>query len=111
MDFGSVKVDISDGIIKVNAPMYSTEFSADEIEDVYQAEKLGNGVRTNGAAANDYRLGHFRLNEFGDCMLYVYSDEAPYTVVKLRDKSVIFNLKDRNENETLFDKLKEYDKK
>lgn len=106
LDFGSLNVNISGDTINIDAPMYDTSFSADEIKSVYTLNELPNGIRTNGAAAGSYKLGHFRFDGLGNCLLYVYSDSNPYIVVELENKNIVIALKNSEENEKLLEYLK-----
>lgn len=105
LDFGTLDVNIMNDTVYINAPMYSTSFKTDDIENIYTIDDLGDGIKTNGAAAGNYKLGHFYYSKIGNCLMYVYSDTPPYIVVKLKDENIIISLKNYDETQKLLENL------
>lgn len=64
--------------------------------------------RTNGFAVDEVRKGRFKLEELGDCILYLTVQEGPFIYVKLEDGLyVIINFADPAKTEGLYKELKE----
>ena len=71
------------------------------------SEEIPSGARTNGAAAGDLLLGHFRLNGVGDTLLYVHTDRMPCVVIELPDRTIYFTGESPEENQGIFEELTE----
>jgi hypothetical protein len=100
MDFITFQMVAGDTSVRFEAPLYSYEFALSEIEEVSLSYTLPKGgLRTNGAATEEYLLGNFRYDEYGKTKMYVYRNYPPYLVIKLADRTVFYNSK--LEEETL----------
>lgn len=92
--------------ITIDAPMYDRTYARADIVSVTTITKLPpGGIRTNGYGGLNKAFGHFRLDDYGKTMLYVYKKVPLYIVIELanNDKQhVIFNTKSTAETEQLY---------
>ncbi len=88
--------------------MYGFEVSIDEITNVELSDTLPTiKIRTNGFSLGSIKKGFFNLDKFGKSKLLIHSDIAPYLILsKINKDKVIMNFKDKNETETLHDKIR-----
>lgn len=64
------------------------------------------GLKINGFAIAGTCKGDFRLNEWGNCRLFLKSSKSPYLYMELTDgKKIIFNSTDPACTQDLFEKL------
>lgn len=105
-DFVSPTIEISDSrVINIKCPMYNYSFNMDEVEDITLVDKLPGGIKTNGAATDTYARGNFNLDGYGRTKAYIFKNNPPYIVIKLKDIYVIYNEKDRNRTREVYSKL------
>lgn len=106
MDFITFQMVIGDHSVTIDAPMYGYEFDSSDIQEVNIAYTLPEGgMRTNGAATEGYLLGNFRYDEYGKTKMFIYREFPPYIVIRLSDRTVLFNTKSEEETMLLFEKL------
>jgi hypothetical protein len=106
MDFITFQMEIGDTSVKIDAPMYGYEFDSSEIQEINLSYTLPEGgMRTNGAATEGYLLGNFRYDEYGKTKMYIYREFPPYIVIRLTDRTVLFNTKSEEETLLLFEDL------
>lgn len=64
----------------------------DEIDEFWLADALDVGTMVEGEERKNTASGLYRNEEFGEYTLHVYTDEAPYIVVRYGDgKTLVFN--------------------
>lgn len=111
MDFAEFHMNITDKSISINAPMYDYDFQIGDIKSITLSDTLPkHGSRTNGAATDQYYLGHFNFTEYGDSMVYLYPDYPPYIIIRLQDKTVMFNTKSAAKTKGYYNELSEKSK-
>ena len=91
--------------IYIDAPMYDMTFEKEQLHAVTVIDSLPVGTRTNGYGGSNKSFGHFSLNGYGHCMLYIYNNVDRYIVVELKGASpgyVIINGKTKEETEILY---------
>lgn len=91
MDTGSFNLFINGSTVKIEAPLYAFSFDINEIQEVNKIDVLPKGARTNGAATEVYNLGNFNLNGYGNSRMYVYKENPPFIIVKLKDIYLFIN--------------------
>lgn len=111
LDFIDFHISVNDTIITIEAPAYGYSFNTYDIEEITLIEDLpSKGIRTNGVGGGKYSLGNFNLDTYGQCKLYIYKDNPPYIVVKLKNLYIFFNAKTPEETnryyETIVDKIR-----
>lgn len=82
---------IENGIVTINAPLYSDAFALDEIQEIEEIQNIPTGTRTNGLGSSSLLVGHFSLSGYGNSMLFVYNGKPPYLAIHLKDRVVILN--------------------
>jgi hypothetical protein len=108
-DFAQFQMNITDTNVIIQAPLYGYEFNLSEIEEVTLEDTLPKGfMKTNGAATDSYYLGNFIIDSYGHAKAYIYRDYPPYLIIRLKDKSVLFNSKTAGETEQYYDQLVGY---
>ena len=105
LDFTKFNMDIRENEVVMSAPMYSMSFDIDEIEDIKIINSIPKGVRTNGASTENYSLGHYNIDGYGKSMLYVYSREGEYIVIKLKDKYVFVSGENKKQTDEYYKEL------
>lgn len=91
LDTASFAPVIDNGTATIKAPLYSTEFPLDEIEEIEEIQSIPNGTRTNGVGSSSLLVGHFSLSGYGKSMLFVNNGKPPYLAIHLKDRVVILN--------------------
>lgn len=108
MDFATFHMEVTDSRVSIDAPFYSYDFTIADIQNVTLTEALPTkGIRTNGAAMEDYLLGNFRYDEYGKVKMYVYRGYPPYLVITLPGQTVIYNSKSEQETKAFYEDLLE----
>ncbi|WP_242837025.1 DUF5808 domain-containing protein [Dehalobacter restrictus] len=95
--------------ITIDAAMYDLSLAKDRIVSVSTLESLPRSLRTNGYGGESKSFGHFTVEGYGKCMLYVYSQGGAYIVLKLDGDNpgyVIVNGKTPAETENLYRSIK-----
>ena len=85
-----MNIEVSNQVVKIEAPSYSFEFNVDEIEEVEFIDSIKVNLRTNGAATDKYSIGYFNVEGYGNCRLYIYDKNNKFIRVKLKDDEYIF---------------------
>ena len=94
--------------MRIDAAMYDMTVERDQVASLSVTDQLPNGTRTNGYGGANKSFGHFSLNGYGKCMLYVYNNVDQYIVVQLKEKDpgyVIINGKTIEETEALYQEI------
>ena len=103
------KYDISSECIKVKGGGYHATIPvADITSDSVWEHWPGIAVRTNGMSTNKANLGHFRLKNGENCMLFIHKDGGPVLELRTADGGLYY-LNCAKEDETLemIEKVKE----
>lgn len=100
-------LEINAEMVTISAPVYGTEFPISEIREVSLTDSIPSGARTNGAAAGDLLLGHFRLDGVGDALLYVHTDQMPCIKIEMEEKTIYFTAETEEETAALLELLEE----
>ena len=80
------EVNVTPDAVVFDAAMYDKTVTRDEVQNVELISGgLPSGVRTNGYGGLEKSFGHFRLDGYGDCMLYVYNDVPCAVVLTVSD--------------------------
>lgn len=91
LDTGGIRLSVTGGAVVIDAPLYGTRFDAADITDITQIDALPDGQRTNGIGTGRYSVGHYRLDGFGDCLVYVDKRQTPVLVIALPDETIFVN--------------------
>ena len=80
------EVNVTPDAVVFDAAMYDKTVTREEVQNVELISgDLPSGVRTNGYGGLEKSFGHFRLDGYGDCMLYVYNDVPCAVVLTVSD--------------------------
>lgn len=84
---------------------YSVSFEEREIQSVALIEELPKEyyIRTNGGATGEYLVGHFKGDQTGKCMMFLYKKYAPILKIELPGQVVYVNSKDPKETKTWYE--------
>lgn len=96
-EFTPVRVNFDGSAVHIQAPFYETRFDENEIVSVTTSGGLPGGTKKNGFASDRAAFGYFDLDGIGPAELFVRHDVKPYIVVRLHNKTVIFNGRDAEE--------------
>ena len=95
------KYDITNECIKVKGGGYHATIPvADIISDSVWEQWPGIAVRTNGMSTNKVNLGHFRLKNGENCMMFIHEEGGPLLEVRTVDGGLYY-LNCATEEETL----------
>lgn len=98
MDFATFRINIGKEEVAIDAPVYHYRFKTSDILEVAVTENLPEGgLRVNGAATSNYYLGNFNLEQYGKSKVFLYIKYPPYIVIHLKDRTVLFNTKSRDD--------------
>lgn len=65
-------------------------------------------IRTNGFAMGKVRKGWFRLDDWGQCRLFLHGYEPPYILIEdYSGNKVLYNLEDSMQTSALYNQLKD----
>ncbi len=90
LDFKKMRIEVLNQMVNIEVPSYSFAFNVDEIEEIKIIDSIKVNLRTNGAATDKYSIGHFNVEGYGNCRLYIYDKNGPYIMLKVKDKGYIF---------------------
>jgi len=94
-DTGAVtaQVDADGKLLGVIGSYGSATFvSLDDIDEFWLADDLDAGTMVEGEEKKNTSSGRYRNDEFGEYTLHVYTDQAPYIVVRYGDgETLVFN--------------------
>ncbi len=104
--YGGIKdyqISVQGSEVIIDAAMYDKTIEKDQILSVSIIDQLPTGRRTNGYNGAEKSYGHYFIEGYGKCMLYVYKDVNEYIVIQLAGDSgyVILNEKTAGETEAL----------
>ncbi|HHV65378.1 MAG TPA: hypothetical protein GXX46_09955 [Peptococcaceae bacterium] len=94
--------------ITFDAAMYDLSVEKSQIVSMSIIEDLPKGTRTNGYGGANKSFGHFYLEGYGKCMLYVYNQVGKFIVLELEGDNpryVIVNGKTPEETEALYQSI------
>lgn len=97
---------VEENRVSISAGMYKEDFSLEEVRGIELIDTVPDGTRINGAATDSYLLGHFRMDGYGDSLLYVYPDSLPCLVISLPERTVFFTARNPEETVQAYEKLK-----
>lgn len=99
-------LEISDSqTIKISAFGDSTSFSVSDIQNVTLINDLPKGYKVNGAATSVYARGNFKLEGYGRTKVYIFTNNPPYIVIKLKNSYIFYNEKDKNKTLDIYNQL------
>ncbi len=96
----------SEHSVEIKYPMYSYDFSIDDIQELTLVDSIPSGAKTNGEATGKYARGYFRLKELGKSRLYIFKDKPPYIRIKLDSGYIFYNEKEPGRTRELFEQLR-----
>ncbi len=107
MDVIPFTLAIEKNRVSISAGMYAEDFPLEQVRGVELTNTAPAGTRTNGAATDSYRLGHFRIDGYGDSLLYVYPDSSPCLIISLPERTVFFTARNPEETIRVYEELLE----
>lgn len=101
------KIEINGESIHITG-MYGIELPGGDIQEITMREKLPSIImRTNGFSFGSSNKGSFKLEEYGQCKLFLQSESGPYLVmIKKNGEKIILNRKNKTETEQVFENIK-----
>ena len=87
-----------------------------EIKDNYFTVQLMDELpkdsftKTNGGATEEYKIGNYKGNTYGKCMLFIWNGYGPVVMIKGDNKTVFVNYKEDGEALKLYEQLSGADK-
>ncbi len=109
MSTATFDVTIEEEGIAIEAPLYNSQISVEEIERVELTQTSLKGMRTNGYGGAEKAYGYFTLDEYGPVKLYAYPNNTYHIDILLNENHkprwIILNEPTREETEELFQKI------
>ncbi|MBD5466034.1 MAG: hypothetical protein HDR22_09530 [Lachnospiraceae bacterium] len=107
MDFVPFSMDIREESVNFTAGGYNLEVPLENIEKVTLLSKLPDKrlTKTNGGATDEYLLGKFRMEELGNCYMYVYREYPVIIQVDTKERVIFFNTKEEGKTKELYERL------
>lgn len=101
------KIVVEDNAIKFTGT-YGITINKEDIDGVELAYSIpAITIRTNGLAFAGVKKGHFNLKEYGNCLLFMQNNSAPFLIIKdKKGKIIISNNSDTTITRVNYDKLK-----
>jgi hypothetical protein len=88
--------------------MYGDTYSWSEMENLKLLDQMPEvGMRTNGAAIGTRLTGHFNLKDSGSAKLFVNTGKPPFIYFESKGKIIIWNGKDADETQTVYQEILE----
>lgn len=107
MEFSPAGIRFADGGVRIDGFPYSTGFAQSDIAAVELVQGLGVTSRTNGSDDGYRAVGHFRTEDYGSALLYIYEQEPPYIHIRLRDgRDLFYNESTPSATRQVFARLK-----
>ena len=102
------KYDISSECIKVKGGGYHATIPvADIISDSVWEQWPGIAIRTNGMSTNKANLGHFRLKNGENCMMFIHEEGGPLLELRTADGGLYYlNCATKEETLEMIEKVK-----
>lgn len=97
--------------IMIDAAMYDLTLEKDQVVSVSTIDDIPAGIRTNGYGGVNKSFGHFAIDGYGKCMLYVYNQVDKYIVLQLAGNDpgyVIVNDKSPEKTEQLYQTIRQW---
>ncbi|MBQ7067483.1 MAG: hypothetical protein IJN92_11770 [Lachnospiraceae bacterium] len=107
MDFVPYGMEIKETTVSFTSGGYNLEVDIEDIKQVTLLENLPDKklAKTNGGATDDYLLGKFRMEDMGNCYMYVYLDYPLLLQIDTTETTIFFNSKNTKETEQLYKSL------
>ncbi len=105
------EIKVQEANLTMNASFYDTVLKKDQVISVSVVKKIPSGVRTNGYSGIGKCFGHFSLDHYGKCMLYLYKGVDRYIVLQLKEKDpgyIIINDKTEEKTEVLYHTIRQW---
>jgi len=101
------KIEINGESIHITG-MYGIELTGSDIQKITMREKLPSIImRTNGFSFGSSNKGNFKLEEYGQCKLFLQSENGPYIIlIEKNGGKIILNRKNKTETEQVFENIK-----
>lgn len=107
MEHVPYQMKIKESSVSFTSGGYNLEVELEDIEKVTLLEKLPDKklARVNGGATDEYLLGKFRMEDIGNCYMYVYQEYPLILQVETEEMTVFFNSTDVEETKELYEEL------
>ena len=105
------RITANGSAIMIDAAMYDLTLEKDQVVSVSTIDDIPAGIRTNGYGGVNKSFGHFAIDGYGKCMLYVYNQVDKYIVLQLAGNDpgyVIVNDKSPEKTEQLYQTIRQW---
>jgi hypothetical protein len=112
--YGSVKdysISTKGSEMVIDAAVYGMNIEKNQIVSISLVDKIPQGSRTNGYGGVNKSFGHFTLDGYGKCNIYIYNKVGSFILLQLKGDSpayVILNDKSVSDTERLYGDIKEW---
>lgn len=106
---GTVTVQVNETMLGVLGTYGNAEFiPLSEINEYQLTETVDYGTCIEGEEKDNTMSGRYSNAEYGEYLLHVYTDRAPYIVVRYNgENTIVFNLGNERLTERTFEDLEE----
>ncbi len=108
-NYGSVSAQVNDTLLGVVGTYGDAIFvELNDVEDFWLADKLEKGVLIEGEETKNTCSGRYKNQEYGEYVLHIYSDNAPYIVIRYGEgNTLVFNQARERFTHDVYEDLKE----
>ena len=100
---GDIEISITNTAIDIDGAFWPDQsISLDEIQSVTYKDNIDVGRRTNGYGSVRLQQGHFKNAEFGNYILYAYTQCNSYIVIHTSSGIFVINTENSSETEKLY---------
>lgn len=109
LDNANFTMNVAGNHIEIDAPIYNTSFSSEDIEEVsiVKYSDIKNIKRTNGASMEYVDLGNFSVEGYGKVKVYIYKYVDDIVSIKLKDKYIFINGKTEEDTNRYYNMIKD----
>lgn len=90
-DFGEITLHTEGNAFVIEAPVYSLEFTKEEIRSVEMLSEMPRATKRRGFNGDFLWLGEFRVEGYGWCRVFVYPKSGQVLAIKMEDSTVFLN--------------------
>ncbi|WP_419886935.1 DUF3784 domain-containing protein [Neobacillus niacini] len=88
--------------------MYGDEWNYEDIISIELMDELPEvTVRTNGVGLSTLSKGHFKMNGYGNSLLFIQKGSSPYIYIELKDKKIFINDKVPHQTKIWFEQVRD----
>lgn len=86
--------------------MYGDEWALKGVKQVKLIEEMPAVVsKSNGVGLSTLAKGHFKVKDYGNCLLYIHKNSSPYIYIELEKEKIFINAKEPSKTKEWYKQL------